>query len=208
MRGTGTDRPFYIVGAGGAGREALEVALASGRRVDAFLDDGLAGQVVRGHDVLRPESATSGAGYVVAIASAPVRRRLSALLDALRLHALTLVHPRAVVCTGTVVGPGCVLQANTFVSCDVRLGSHCQVHYNATVGHDTELADHVTVLPGANVAGCVALGTGVLVGSGAVVLQGRSVGAGATVGAGAVVTRDVAAGAVVVGSPAVELVRR
>jgi sugar O-acyltransferase (sialic acid O-acetyltransferase NeuD family) len=208
MSGSGTGRPFFIAGAGGAGREALDVALAAGRQVDAFLDDALADRVIRGHEVLRPEDAPSGAAYVVAIASAPVRRRLSALLDALRLHALTLVHPRAVVCASTVVGPGCVLQANAFVSSGVRLGSHCQVHYNATVGHDTELADYVTVLPGANVAGSVTLGTGVLVGSGAVVLQGRTVGADATVGAGAVVTRDVAAGAVVVGSPAVELARR
>lgn len=40
------------------------------------------------------------------------------------------------------------------------------------------------------------------VGSGAVILGGVRIGAGALVGAGAVVTRDVAPGAVVVGSPA------
>ncbi|MET1074469.1 MAG: NeuD/PglB/VioB family sugar acetyltransferase [Umezawaea sp.] len=208
MTGLGSGRPFYIVGAGGAGREALDIALARRRPVDAFLDDGLAGRVVRGHDVLRPENAPSGATYVVAIASAAVRRRMSDLLDALRLHAVTLVHPRAVVCSGTVVGSGSVVQANAFVSSGVLLGAHCQIHYNATVGHDAEFADHVTVLPGANVAGAVTLGPDVLIGSGAVVLQGRTIGAGATVGAGAVVTRDVAAGAVVVGSPAVALTHR
>ena len=53
-----------------------------------------------------------------------------------------------------------------------------------------------------DVAGGVLLGEGCLVGSGAQVLQYRSVGAGATVGAGAVVTRDVPAGATVVGVPA------
>jgi acetyltransferase-like isoleucine patch superfamily enzyme len=60
----------------------------------------------------------------------------------------------------------------------------------------------VTVLPGANVAGAVRLGDDVLVGAGSVILQGLAVGEGAVVGAGAVVTRDVPAGAVVVGSPA------
>jgi acetyltransferase-like isoleucine patch superfamily enzyme len=40
------------------------------------------------------------------------------------------------------------------------------------------------------------------IGSGAVILAGVTVGAGALVGAGAVVTRDVPAGAVVVGNPA------
>lgn len=46
------------------------------------------------------------------------------------------------------------------------------------------------------------------VGSGAVILGGLRIGAGALVGAGAVVTRDVAPGAVVVGSPARALRRR
>jgi hypothetical protein len=37
----------YLGGAGGVGREALDVALALGWSVVAFLDDGLAGQTVR-----------------------------------------------------------------------------------------------------------------------------------------------------------------
>jgi acetyltransferase-like isoleucine patch superfamily enzyme len=44
--------------------------------------------------------------------------------------------------------------------------------------------------------------TGAAVGSGATVLGGVRIGAGALVGAGAVVTRNVDAGAVVVGNPA------
>jgi acetyltransferase-like isoleucine patch superfamily enzyme len=43
---------------------------------------------------------------------------------------------------------------------------------------------------------------GASIGSGAVILAGVTIGAGALVGAGAVVTRDVPAGAVVVGNPA------
>jgi UDP-2-acetamido-3-amino-2,3-dideoxy-glucuronate N-acetyltransferase len=43
---------------------------------------------------------------------------------------------------------------------------------------------------------------GATIGSGATILGGVRIGAGATVGAGAVVTKDVAAGATVVGNPA------
>ncbi|TWP52407.1 acyltransferase [Lentzea tibetensis] len=196
---------FYIAGAGGAGREALDICLALGREVAAFLDDAAAAQIVRRHAVCVPDEAAEGAEYVVAIASSQARLRMSRLLDALGLHAGELVHPRAVICSSA--GPGLIAQANVMISSGVRLGAHCQVHYNATIGHDAVLADRVTVLPGANVAGGVRLGEGVLVGSGAVVLQGRTVGAGAAVGAGAVVTRDVLAGAVVVGSPAAQLCR-
>lgn len=97
---------------------------------------------------------------------------------------------------------------NAHVSNSVTAGGHCQVQYCATVGHDTVMGTCVTVLPGANVSGSVVLGDGATVGSGAVVLQGRAVGEGAFVGAGAVVTKDVPAGAVVVGNPASQIVSR
>ena len=193
---------LYIVGAGGAGREVLDVCLAAGRSVVAFLDDAMAGETVRGVPVLSPDAAVSGARYVVAIADAHSRIRLADTLDALSMEAETVVHPRALVAPDSSIGPGCVLAANSYVSSSVVIGRHCQVHYNATVGHDARLADYVTVYPGANVSGSVDLGAGTSVGSNAVVLQGRSVGADAFVGAGAVVTRDVAASTVVVGSPA------
>jgi sugar O-acyltransferase (sialic acid O-acetyltransferase NeuD family) len=196
------DGTLFVVGAGGAGREALDIAAACGREVTAFIDEFRAGEKVRGLEVLPPHEATPGAGYVLAIADAYVRARLAVVLDRTGLEPTELVHPRAVIGSATRPGPGFLAHANVFVSTEVSMGAHCQVHYNATIGHDCVLGDRVTVLPGANVAGGAALGTGVLVGSGAMVLQGRVVGEDAVVGAGAVVTRDVPPRTVVVGSPA------
>ncbi|UGQ10597.1 acetyltransferase [Yinghuangia sp. ASG 101] len=194
--------PFYIAGAGGVGREALDAAIASETTVDAFLDDSLAGDKIRGLPVLRPDDAEPGAGYLIGIAAPDVRRRLAALLDARGLTPATLVHPRAVIAPATHLADGCLVLANAHVSSSISLAAHTQVHYNATVGHDAVLEARVTVYPGANISGGVRLCEDATVGSNAVVLQGRTVGPGAFVGAGAVVTRDVPAGQVVVGSPA------
>lgn len=193
---------FFIAGAGGVGREALDAAIAAELPVTAFLDDAAAGRKIRGLPVLRPEEAEPGAGYLVGIAAPEARRRLAALLDGLGLAPATLVHPRAVIAPETRIAEGCLVLANAHVSSSITIGPHSQVHYNATVGHDAVLDARVTVYPGANVSGNVHLCDGVTVGSNAVVLQGLTVGAGAFVGAGAVVTRDVAPGTTVVGSPA------
>jgi sugar O-acyltransferase (sialic acid O-acetyltransferase NeuD family) len=193
---------FWIAGAGGVGREALDTALAAGVPVTGFLDDRARGSTVRGLPVRAPEDLPASARYLVGIADPAVRQRLAALLDAVGGEPAVLVHPRALIAPETELAPGCLVMGGAYVSSSVRLGRHSQVHYNATVGHDAVLGERVTVYPGGNVSGSVHLADGATVGSNAVVLQGRTVGPGAFVGAAAVVTRDVAAGAVVVGSPA------
>ncbi|RKE18216.1 NeuD/PglB/VioB family sugar acetyltransferase [Streptomyces sp. TLI_171] len=193
---------LWIAGAGGVGREALDVALAAGVPVAGFLDDRLAGGEVRGLPVAKPEELPAGAPYLVGIADPAVRARLVDLLDAAGGAAATLVHPRAIIAPETELAAGCLVMGGAHLSSNVLLGPHSQVHYNATVGHDTRLDARVTVYPGANVSGAVHLAADSTVGSGAVVLQGRTVGRAAFVGAGAVVTRDVPPGATVVGAPA------
>jgi len=194
---------FYICGAGGFGREVLD-AFRAGPRAEGgvmFLDERAPALTVDGVPVARPGQAGPGQ-YVVAIADPAARERLARGLAARGLVPGQVIHPRAVVSAGAVLGPGCVVLAGAFVSTAVVLGPHAQVNYNATLGHDAVLGEFVTVLPGANVAGAARLGRYVTVGSNACVLQGLSVGAGAMNREGAVVTRDQPAGAVVAGVPA------
>jgi sugar O-acyltransferase (sialic acid O-acetyltransferase NeuD family) len=195
---------FYIVGAGGFGREtldALRAASPSAAESAVFLDDHPPASQIDGIPVRRPGEAGPGA-FVIAIADPAVRQRLTAALMARGHETGQVIHPRSVVSPRAAIGPGCVVLAGAFVSTGTVLRAHVQVNYNATIGHDTVLGDFVTVLPGANVAGAVRVGTAGTIGSNACVLQGLRIGPGATVGAGAVVTRGVPGGAIVAGVPA------
>lgn len=193
---------LWIAGAGGVGREALDVAIACDLDVDGFVDDRTAGDEVRDLRVVRPEDVPPGARFLVAIGDPAARLGVADRLADLGLEPASLVHSRAIVGPLTKVAAGCLISGGAHISSSVTLEAHVQVHYNATVGHDSVLEPGATVLPGANVAGNVHLARRVTIGSGAVVLQGLEIGEGATVGAGAVVTRDVPAGVTVVGSPA------
>lgn len=195
---------FYIVGAGGFGRETLDALRASSptaAEAAVFLDEHPPASEIDGIPVGLPEEAKPGV-FVVAVADPRARRRLTEALLA-RSHAPGQVfHPQSMISPRAAIGPGCVVLAGAFISTGTVLGAHVHVNYNATIGHDTVLGDFVTVLPAANVAGAVTVGLAVTIGSNACVLQGLRIGPGGTVGAGAVVTRDVTDGAVVAGVPA------
>lgn len=206
-----------MVGAGGFGREALDVVEASGTmqgepiRVVGVADDQpsplnlerLAARGVRHLGGVEQLIAAGAPGwYLLGIGSPAVRARVAARFDAAGWRAGTVVHPAATIGSAARIADGVVVCAGVQVSTNVTIGRHVHLNPNATVGHDTELGEFVSVNPGAIVSGDVTIGAGALIGAGAVVLQGLRVGERAVVGAAACVTREVAPDVVVKGVPA------
>ena len=207
--------PFVIVGAGGFGRECLDIVQAingHGGNLDlvGYVDDEggdpawltRRGVACLGSVEKAPDHA---ARFVIAIGSGQARSRIDQALTAAHMTSPVLIHPQATLGPDCVVAPGVILNAGARVTTNIRLGRHVHVHANATIGHDSIVHDHVSVFPGATVSGGVSLGERVSVGTGANVLPGVEVAAGAFVGAGAVVTRNVGPGLVVAGVPATVL---
>lgn len=204
--------PIVIVGAGGFGRECLDIVEAlneagAALTMAGFADDGGGDPELLGRRAavcIGPVSAAPhvSSRYVVAIGNGAVRERIDAELERAGMTAVLLVHPTATLGSDNRVGAGSILNAGARVTTNVTVGRHVQIHANATVGHDAVLDDFVSVFPGATISGSVHLGRGVTIGTGANVLPGVSIGERATVGAGSVVTKDVPPGSTVVGAPA------
>lgn len=209
---TVTSGPIVIVGAGGFGREVLDVieavnAAGGDLEFRGFVDDGPVDEELvarRGARLLGTSEALPGmdVSFVVAIGSGAVRARVVERLPSGLSAPALLVHPASTVGGDNRISPGCILTAGCRVTTNITLGSHVQLHVNSTVGHDSKLGDFVSVYPGATVSGNVTIGAGASIGTGANVLPGVTIGDGAFVGAGAVVTGDVEPGETVVGSPA------
>ena len=210
---TGGETSLVIVGAGGFGREVLELV----RDINAarptfdllgFLDDG----EVNPHVLERvgvpllgrsDRIATLGASFVIAIGSGSARRRIDATVRARHYAAVaTLVHPSATLGRDVLVGEGAIVAAGSRITTHVAIGRHAQVNVNCTVGHDVTIEDFATLFPGVHLGGGCVIEEGATLSMGSVILPDVRVGRGAVVGAGAVVVRDVPADTTFVGAVA------
>lgn len=207
-------RDLVIIGAGGHGRELLDIVDAINAadprwRFLGFLADTVDPETerrvaARGTAVLGPasEMATLRCAYVVGVGNPAARRRLDLAADEAGGSPVELRHPTAVVGGANDIGAGCVFAAGSVVTTNVVLGRSVHLNVGASVSHDCVLGDYTILAPGARLAGGVHAGDAVDVGVGAVVRPAVRLGDGAVVGAGAAVVSDVDAGAVVAGVPA------
>jgi sugar O-acyltransferase (sialic acid O-acetyltransferase NeuD family) len=201
---------LVIVGAGGHGREVLDIveavnAVRPAWRFLGFLDDGTpdADRLARRGAVHLGDTAMLrdlDADYVVGIGDGDTRRRVAEAAG--DRAAAVLVHPLASCGADVELAPGVMVAAGARITTNVRIGRHTHVNCNALVSHDCRLGEFVTLSPGVLVNGTVTLDDGVLLGTGAIVTPGRTVGRGTWVGAGAVVVDDLPAGVVATGVPA------
>lgn len=203
---------FGVFGASGFAREVMPLLRA---RLDlaterAVFVDREAGAPVNGHEVLDEEKFHAHDGprrFVVAIAEANLRRRITTAAEAAGAKPCEVRAASAEVYDDVQIGPGAILCGHTTITSNVRIGAGFQLNIYAYVAHDCVIGNYVTFAPQVACNGNVIVEDGAYIGTGAVLRQGRPdaplvIGAGAIVGMGAVVTKNVPAGATVFGNPA------
>ncbi|HWO88400.1 MAG TPA: acetyltransferase [Gemmatimonadales bacterium] len=202
--------PLVIVGAGDHGRVVLDLLRALNRNVVGFVQPagasvspaGVAGVPVLGSLDEPSEWTQRARGFLCALGNNRARADGFIRCVELGLEPVAAVHPSAILLGGATVEPGAMVCAGAVVGVDAHVGENAIINTGATIDHDNQIGAHATVAPGAHLAGRVELGEGAFVGIGAAVREGIRIGAWATVGGGAMVIRDVEAGSLVMGVPA------
>lgn len=203
-----------IVGAGGQGRETLEIFVAQNRlssrwRVLGFVDDEaeMKGRILNGYPVLGDtawlaENNHENLRCVCAIADCSTRRRVVRTLEEAGIRFCNAIHPSVIASESVSLGSGVIICAGSILTVDIRIGNHVQINVSCAIGHDVVIDDFCTICPASTIGGSDRIGQGVFVGAGTHCLQDVSVGDWSVIGAGAVVIEDIPGNALSVGMPA------
>jgi len=206
--------PIVILGAGGDALVIAEAVLQGERagfpiRLEGFLDDKLAGEILYGRPVVGGldewASLDGGVRFVPAIQKVKDAQRRTERLETIGIPLerwITVIHPRAAVSSDARVGHGAFIASCATVQPECSIGSFASLRAGAMLGHHCEIDDHAYVGPNAVMCGRSRLERGAHLGPGAVLLESKTMGAFSVAGIGAAVTKDVAARTVVFGNPA------
>jgi sugar O-acyltransferase (sialic acid O-acetyltransferase NeuD family) len=115
---------------------------------------------------------------------------------------VSLVHPRATLCSSVTIGRGSQFFAGSVVQSGTHIGNNVIVNANATIDHDCHIGSHVHIASGAILCGAVTVGRSAYIGAGAIVKEGLSIGVNAIIAPGSVVLSDVPPNTRVSGHPA------
>ena len=214
MKEAGKVKSVVVVGAGGFGREVLEIFKDHNRvsktwNILGFIDENeeLHGKMLNGYPVLGGlnwlrKHNNDNLGCVCAIGTCEPRRRVVERLQRIGINFHNAIHPSVIMSEFVELGQDVIICAGVILTVDIKIGDHVQINLNCTIGHDVVIERYCTINPMVAINGNDHLGEGVYVGTGTTFIQGVSVGDWSAIGAGAVVIDDIPENVIAVGVPA------
>lgn len=211
-----------VYGASGFGRQIMPLVKLQYPELDSssfvFIDDNKNSTELNGHKVLTyheflADSSTNKSA-TIAIANSEIRELLSKKLATDNIENIAVSsHTVVVLDKDTVeISEGSILCSHVCLKVNIKIGKFFHANTYSYISHDCIIGDYVTFAPRVSCNGNIHIHDHAYIGTGAVIKQGTPdkplvIGKGAVVGMGAVVTKNVPAGAVMIGNPAIPMVR-
>ena len=200
-----TEKQLVIIGAGGHGRVAQDIAKYTYSKI-VFLDDA---DVMHENVVLVGKTKDyvkyiENSDFFVAIGNNSVREKVTKMIKSSGANIVSLIHSNAVISNSVNIGVGSIVMAGAVINANADIGCGCIINTCSSVDHDCTIDDFCHISIGTHLAGTVQVGARTFIGAGATVINNIDICADCMIGAGAVVVKDIEKSGIYVGVPAKE----
>lgn len=205
-------KQLIILGAGGCGREVLQIALNINQISDrwdkfAFLDynehildnKNCIAKVIGNDDNYCIQENDE---FVCAIGNSRIREKTMIKMEQKGAEFINLIHPTAVIADSAVLSTGIIVYPYSIITADTSVGKGCIINMNCTIAHDSTIGDFCTISPSCDITGSCTIGNHVFMGVGAHIIPSITIGDSAFICAGSTVMTKVKSDRKVLGNPA------
>jgi sugar O-acyltransferase (sialic acid O-acetyltransferase NeuD family) len=201
-----------IIGAGGFGREVLDIFDAINQIKTTFnvigfiVDPQYASKIISIND----KPVLGGIDWLekkrrikVICAIGEPKSRFQVVMRAMKagVQFCSIVHPTAIITRWVTIGVGSVIAAGCILTNKIVIGNHVHINLDCTIGHDVIINDFTTLSPGVHVSGKVKLNEGCYIGTGSNIIDNKEIGTWSVIGAGSTIINNVPSNTTVVGVP-------
>ncbi len=202
-------KPLIIFGASGHAKVVIDVVeREKSYDIDWLVDDDpkLLGLEICGYQIAGDRSAlltrakdVEKHSILIAIGQNQTRTDIAHWVKQHGYELATAMDPSAEISRRASIGHGSVIMPGCVINADTTIGENCIINTSASVDHDCKIGNGVHIAPGAALCGGVTVGDTTLVGAGAIIIPGVTVGKNAMIAAGSTVTKDLGDGVKVAG---------
>ncbi len=200
---------IYIIGAGGFGREVLNIYIDLNREDEilGFMEENTnrEGKLLNGkpiHDISLLEKLDPNNIKLICAIGSPIRKKIIEYTKKKGFQYDTIIHPSVIKSRWIEVGIGSIICAGNIITSQISIKDFVIINLSCTIGHDVVIGKYTTISPGVHISGKVCIGDGCFIGTGAVIIPNINIGKMSYIGAGAVVTKDIPDNSLAVGIPA------
>jgi sugar O-acyltransferase (sialic acid O-acetyltransferase NeuD family) len=200
---------LLLLGAGGHGRVAAEIAILSHNWDKiSYLDDNKSTKSVNSIPIIGTleEFRLFKEDYsyaFVAIGNNSIRLRWLHSLMEEGFNTPVLIHPYSFISKTSGIGEGTIVMAGAVINAGSKIGNGCIINTSSSIDHDCIIGDGVHISPGVNIGGYVGIGRLTWVCIGSKIINNIRIGQSAIIAAGSVVTKNIPDNVMAAGVPAV-----
>ena len=197
-------KDIVIIGAGGLGREILDIIIAINNvkptwNVLGFYDDAcVSNEIVSENiyclgtiaDLIKIENQNISVVFGISDREI-VQSMVMQLQDKYNFSFPNIIHPSAEINSNIKMGIGNVLAYRNFLSCDITMGDFNYFNILVALGHDVEIGNFNAFMPRTQISGNVTIGDLNFFGMNSAVIQNKTIGSNNIINAFTLLTKSI-----------------